>query len=108
MSESSLKNEKPGALESEGISDRVIGLIAKQLRRPAEDIRPDKDLTRDLNADSLDIVEIVMTMEEHFNLRIPDEEAEKLKTAGRFIDFIEKNLDSAPPPGADKSAIKAR
>ena len=95
MSESSLKTEKPGSLESEGVAERVIGLIAKQLRRPAEEIPPDKDLAQDLNADSLDIVEIVMTLEEHFNLRIPDEEAEKLKTAGRFIDFIEKNLDSS-------------
>ena len=100
MRESSLKNEagsleSEGSLEGEGVAARVTGLIARQLNRPAEEIRPDRDLTQDLNADSLDIVEIVMTLEEHFGLRIPDEEAEKLKTAGRFIDFIQKNLKSS-------------
>ena len=83
---------KAGAGEPEGVSARVAGLIAKQLKKSVEEVQPDKDLARDLGADSLDIVEIVMTLEEHFDLRIPDKEAEKLKTAGQLINFIERHL----------------
>lgn len=71
------------------IKNQVAGLIAKQLNKQAGDVKPECELIKDLNADSLDIVEIVMTLEEHFELQIPDEEAEKMKTVQNFISYVE-------------------
>lgn len=71
------------------IKNQVIELIAKQLNKQTGDVKPECELIKDLNADSLDIVEIVMTLEEHFDLQIPDEEAEKIKTVQNFIGYVE-------------------
>ncbi len=71
------------------IADKVKELIVKQLAVAEDQVTPDAKFIEDLNADSLDIVELIMALEEEFNSEIPDEEAENLKTVGDVIAYIE-------------------
>ena len=73
---------------SASVEERVKGIIIDQLAVDAAKVLPAASFIDDLGADSLDIVELVMTMEEEFDLDIPDEEAEKIKTVGDVIKFI--------------------
>jgi acyl carrier protein len=68
----------------------VIDIVVEQLGVDAADVALDKSFIEDLNADSLDITELVMTFEERFGFEISEEEAEKLKTVGDVVDFIKK------------------
>jgi len=72
------------------VQQTVINLIAEQLNLKAENIKPENEFIKDLKADSLDIVELVMSVEEQFNIQIPDEEAEKIQTVKHFINYIQK------------------
>ena len=67
---------------------KIISLIAEKLGKKVEDIKPESRLIEDLGADSLDIVELIMTFEDEFNISLPDEEVAKMKTIGNVIDFI--------------------
>ena len=71
------------------VTDKVRDIIVEQLGVEADRVKPDASFIDDLGADSLDIVELVMAMEEEFNLEIPDEEAEKLKTVSDVQSYIE-------------------
>ncbi len=73
---------------SGNIEERVRNIITDQLAVELDKVTPTASFIEDLGADSLDIVELVMTMEEEFDLDIPDEEAEKIKTVGDVIKFI--------------------
>ena len=68
--------------------EKVKELIAQSLGVSREEILPDASFIDDLGADSLDIVELVMAMEEEFEVEIPDEEAENIKTVGDAINYI--------------------
>lgn len=68
--------------------DKVKNIIVEQLNVDAEAVSPDANFVEDLGADSLDIVELVMTMEEEFDLEIPDEDAEKIKSVGDVINYV--------------------
>ena len=68
----------------------VIDIIIEQLGVDAADVTKDKSFVQDLNADSLDLTELIMTFEERFGFEISEEDAEKLKTVGDVIDYIEK------------------
>ena len=70
------------------IEAKVRGLIAEQLGVGEDEIKVESSFVEDLGADSLDIVELVMAMEEEFEVEIPDEEAENIKTVGDAINFI--------------------
>ena len=70
------------------IETKVKEIIVEQLSVNADDVVPEAKFIEDLGADSLDQVELVMALEEEFDLDIPDEEAEKLVTVGSAIDFI--------------------
>lgn len=70
------------------IEVKVKNIIVDQLGVDAESVKPSSSFINDLGADSLDIVELVMAMEEEFGLEIPDEEAEKIKTVGDVITYI--------------------
>lgn len=70
---------------------KVSGIIAKQLKVEETEIKLEKSLIDDLNADSLDIVELVMSMEDEFGFEIPDSDAEKLRTVGDAVDYIAAN-----------------
>ncbi len=70
--------------------DRIKKLITNRLGIEEEQIARDKLLTDDLGADSLDIVELVMGVEEEFGIEIPDSEMEKVKTVGDVIEAVER------------------
>lgn len=69
----------------------VIDIVIEQLGVDREEVTLDKSFVEDLNADSLDLTELIMTFEERFGIEISEEEAEKLKTVGSVVDYIEKN-----------------
>jgi acyl carrier protein len=68
--------------------DKVRGIIAEQLGIEADEITMESSFIDDLGADSLDIVELIMALEEEFDMEIPDEDAEKISTVGDVIDYI--------------------
>ncbi len=70
------------------VQDKVIKVIAEKLGVEKSEIVLDASLVDDLGADSLDLVELVMTMEEEFDIEIPDEDAEKLVTVKDAIEYI--------------------
>jgi len=70
------------------IEDKVKKIIAEKLSVDMEEVIPEASFVDDLGADSLDLVELIMTMEEEFDIDISDEEAEKLETVKNAIDFI--------------------
>jgi len=70
------------------VESKVKGIIAEQLGVGEDEIKPESSFIEDLGADSLDIVELVMAMEEEFEVEIPDEEAENIKTVGDAINYI--------------------
>ena len=71
--------------------DRVKEIIAKELEVDAKQIVPEAKFIEDLGADSLDIVELVMALEEEFGLDIPDEDADKLKTVGDAMSYLKSH-----------------
>lgn len=73
------------------VAEKVKKIVVDQLAVPEEQVTEDARFIEDLNADSLDIVELIMALEEEFSAEIPDEEAEKLKTVGEAIAYIENN-----------------
>ena len=77
------------------IETKVIGIVAEQMGVDKDQITRETSFTNDLNADSLDTVELVMELEEEFDTQIPDEQAEKIHTVGQAVDFINKNLSSS-------------
>ena len=72
------------------VLDRVIDIVASQLGVSKEQITPETSFINDLGADSLDTVELVMELEEEFEINIPDDAAEKIQTVGQAVEFIEK------------------
>jgi acyl carrier protein len=70
-------------------ADRVIKIIVEQLGVNEDQVKPEAKFVEDLGADSLDIVELVMALEEEFGTEIPDEDAEKLLSVGDVTKFIE-------------------
>lgn len=80
--------------ESE-IQEKVVSIVAEQMGVDKGEINRETDFVNDLNADSLDTVELVMEFEDEFETQIPDEEAEKIKTVGQAIDFIKKHMESS-------------
>ncbi len=75
--------------------DRVKEIIAKELEVEAKQLTPEAKFIEDLGADSLDIVELVMALEEEFGLDIPDEEADKLKTVGDAMNYLKSHAGAA-------------
>jgi len=70
------------------IEQEVIDIVVEQLGVDAEEVTLKKSFVEDLNADSLDLTELIMTFEERFGFEISEEEAEKLKTVGDAVVFI--------------------
>ena len=73
------------------IQEKVIEIIANQLSVPKEKVVPQASFQDDLGADSLDLVELTMAMEEEFNVEISDEDAEKLQTVQDVLDYVKKH-----------------
>jgi acyl carrier protein len=72
------------------VDKEVIDIVVEQLGVDAADVTLDKSFVEDLNADSLDLTELIMTFEERFGFEISEEDAEKLKTIGDVVAYIEK------------------
>ncbi|HHY92407.1 MAG TPA: acyl carrier protein [Firmicutes bacterium] len=73
------------------VFDRVKEIIVDQLGVDEEAVTPEASFVEDLGADSLDIVELVMALEEEFGIEIPDEDAEKIATVGDAVEYIKAN-----------------
>ncbi len=71
------------------ILDKVKGIVAEQLDKEEGEIKPESNFANDLGADSLDTVELVMALEEEFDIEIPDEDAEKIITVKDAVTYIE-------------------
>lgn len=76
---------------TQAVEERVLGIIADQLGVPEDEIKPNSKFIEDLGADSLDIVELIMAMEEEFGLEIPDEEAERIRTVNDVTMYLKNN-----------------
>ncbi|MCH5322047.1 MAG: acyl carrier protein [Helicobacter sp.] len=70
--------------------DDVKAVVVEQLNVNAGEVKPESKFVDDLGADSLDVVELVMALEEKFEIEIPDEDAEKIVTVGDVVSYIEK------------------
>ena len=75
-------------MTTEEIEDKVLSIVSEQMAINKAEITRETSFVNDLNADSLDIVELVMEFEDNFDMSIPDEEAEKIRTVGQAIDYI--------------------
>jgi acyl carrier protein len=73
------------------VEEKVKQIIVEQLQVDEAEVTPGASFQEDLGADSLDVVELVMQFEEAFDLEIPDEDAEKIKTVKDAVEYIEKN-----------------
>ncbi|MCD6386384.1 acyl carrier protein [Candidatus Sumerlaeota bacterium] len=76
------------------IAERVKEIIVNKLGVSEEEVKEDASFVEDLGADSLDIVELIMDMEEEFNIEIPDEDAEQIRTVGEAINYITEKTES--------------
>ncbi len=74
------------------VQERVRGLMSEQLGVELGEMRPDADILEDLGADSLDVVEMVMAIEEAFDIEIADEDAEAMRTVGDVEAYVVKRL----------------
>ena len=77
------------------VESKIKTIIAEQLGVKPEEVTPNASFVDDLGADSLDTVELIMALEEEFNVEIPDEDAEKMKTVGDAIKYIEEKTANA-------------
>jgi len=75
---------------AENIEERVKNIIVEQLGVDAAEVLPNAQFVNDLGADSLDTVELIMALEEEFDIEIPDDKAEKIKTVGEALDYIKQ------------------
>ncbi|HET9312434.1 MAG: acpP [Nitrospira sp.] len=72
------------------VDERVKKIIAEQLGVEEDEVTSEASFVEDLGADSLDTVELVMALEEEFGIEIPDEDAEKILTVGKALDYIKE------------------
>jgi acyl carrier protein len=77
------------------VESRVMKIVSEQLGVTIDKVTKDSAFVEDLGADSLDTVELVMALEEEFDMEIPDEASEKIKTVGDTIQYIEKQTEAA-------------
>jgi acyl carrier protein len=71
--------------------DRLKKIVVEQLGVDEDEVKPEASFVDDLNADSLDLVELIMALEEEFNVKISDEEADKIKTVRDAMDYIQEH-----------------
>lgn len=74
------------------IESRVIEIVSEQMGVSKDQVKRETEFQKDLNADSLDVVELVMELEEEFDITIPEDAQDKIKTVGAAVDFIDAEL----------------
>ncbi len=74
------------------IEERVVEIISQKLNLSKDQVKPEASFVDDLGADSLDLVELVMAMEEAFGMEVPDEDAEKLRTVKDVIEYVKAKV----------------
>jgi acyl carrier protein len=82
-------------MDKAAIKEKVIDIIADKLGIEKETITPESHVIDDLGADSLDVVELIMALEETFDIEIPDEDAEKIRTVQDIFDYIDRVVANA-------------
>src|SRR5208282_947451 len=97
--------EDPGVATPE---ERIIQIVCDNLGVSKDQVTRNTSFQEDIGADSLDIVELVMELEEEFEITIPDEEAEKIKTVGQAIDYIENKLKEKGGSSGDRSVAPSQ
>lgn len=75
------------------VFEKLKDILAEQLEANPDNITLETDIAGELGADSLDVVELAMSVEDEFNVIIPDEEIENLKTVGDVVEFIQSNME---------------
>ena len=78
--------------KNENLTNEICNAIAKQLRKPVAEVTVNKKLKEDLNADSLDLVELMMNLEEQYHITIADEDLVKMQTIGDVVNYITKMM----------------
>lgn len=73
------------------VEERVIEIVSEQMGVPKEQITRETSFVNDLGADSLDVVELTMELEEEFDITIPDDKAEEIQTVGQAVDYIQEH-----------------
>lgn len=81
-------------MEREQALGEVRAILVEQLGVEPDDVKETASFQEDLNADSLDLVELIMEMEDRFEVKIPDEEAEKISTVGQAVDYVLSHAES--------------
>ena len=76
------------------IFEKLKDIIAEQLSVEADEVNMDSNIQDDLGADSLDVVDLITTIEDEFDISIPDDVVEEIKTVGDIVNYIEKNSDA--------------
>jgi acyl carrier protein len=89
-------------IDAQAIEAKVIEIVSEQMGVDKSEITRETSFINDLNADSLDTVELVMEFEDEFDLSIPDEEAEKIQTVGAAIDYIVEIMKKKGAEGQSK------
>ena len=74
------------------VYDRIVKVVSEELAISEDEITEDASFIDDLGADSLDVVELIMALEEEFDIEIPDEDAVEIATVSDAVDYIEENL----------------
>jgi len=74
------------------VFERIVQVTSEELAISEEEVTKDASFIDDLGADSLDVVELIMALEEEFDIEIPDEDAEEIATVGNAVDYIEASL----------------
>ncbi|MBD13746.1 MAG: acyl carrier protein [Planctomycetaceae bacterium] len=77
------------------VLERVTNIVSEQLGVDTDKITSETSFVNDLGADSLDTVELVMELEEEFDVNIPDDAAEKIQTVGQAVEFIDQNANNS-------------
>ena len=90
--------------KKEHVIEKRVAIVAEQMGVDKAEIKRETSFTNDLNADSLDIVELVMEFEDQFGTSIPDDQGDKIQTVGSAIDYIKANFGAGPKGDAAKSA----
>lgn len=89
-----MSQEETKVASEKEVEEKVVSIVGEQLGVDKAEISRETSFVNDLNADSLDTVELIMELEDAFEMSIPDEEAEKIQTVGQAIDYIVQHLNA--------------